>query len=208
VAMVEQRIGTPRDCPGFAAGKPRLECFHSAGCSAADGARRRLSRITKSRPPDTVGSMLDVSVPLVRSCAQGPRATRRPQRKAERRHQRPQRTARRSARAAARVQLAEQGFIRPGCRAPATAGRSGRVNLDASGRICRVDPDGIREVRRGRAAVTQTGRSLEHPDLTPEDREKAERLVTLPGKSSRSSPGAPCQSLVDDSDAIPEGRGK
>ena len=85
------------------------------------------------------------------------------------------------------IELAEQGFY--SVRMQGTGERRPfevAVNLDpAESDLTPLEPTEFVATATGRAAVTATGQSLEHPDLTPEDMEKKQSFWWYPARGGR-----------------------
>jgi len=135
-----------------------------------------LAQYDEPTPWYTVGAMLDVSVPLASLVREGSAAeANAPARRATGIVMTPsgkQQTLGEGG--AASIELSEQGFY--SVRMQGTGERrpfAAAVNQDpAESDLTPLQPNEFVASATGRAAVTPTGQSLEHPQLTPEDVEK------------------------------------
>jgi hypothetical protein len=129
-----------------------------------------LAQYEQPEPWYTVGRMLDIAAPLASLVREGSASdANAPARRASGIVMTPLGEG-----GAASIELAEQGFY--SVRMQGTGERRPfevAVNQEASeSDLAPLDPTQFVATATGRAAVTPTGGSLEHPDLTPEDMEK------------------------------------
>jgi len=181
-AMVERRVGTGRvmafsssldtswtDLPNKSVFVPLMQLT-----------ARYLAHYDEPEAAHTVGRMLDISAPLSQIVREGAAGeTSGPTRKASGVVMSPSGVQRTIGEGGTQsIELDEQGFYSVrlqgvGERRPYVVA----VNLDPSeSDLTPMEPHEFVSTATGRAGVTASGQSLEHPDLTPEDIEKRQAI--------------------------------